>query len=598
MKKAVVISSNNDYVIKSIVALQKFVQYNKDYKKVIIGKKFSNEMKKICYYFNVLLLEVDLSKDFFLHANYKLQYPQECFYHFYSYKLLYNYDYIVNIEPDIYTNKNMDNYLHKVKYIGGTKGRNPIIKFHSIAKDYNKIKKILGNGLPNQRRILGGTRVYNVKNLKTIRFYEKIVYYYKISIKNNCPRLGDDSLMSLFQLFNSKYFFLFDFQFHLHPHFWYKNIKLSINYNKIASFHAVSHRKYWLVKDINKLNSIERFFHDNMMEFIYNNFSLDFIKKYLPEIYINIKNIKIPFYYYNDGNKNNFGDLITPYLLNKFCNKNNYEFSFKITTPKIISCGSIMRLCHEKTIVYGSGIRDIDQKINPGLIKIVRGPLTKKRLNEIGCYCPPIYGDPGLLLPLYYNPVIKKTHKIGIIPHYIHYNMAKKKYSHLKGVKVIKLVNKNIEIVIKEILSCEKTISSSLHGLIVSDAYNIPNKWVKFNNKINGDDTKYYDYFLSVNRKDINYINLFNFKKLPNNISGLIKNTNISFNKKYLQQNFFMDKNGIKNYTKYLFKKYILQDKTNLNNRILQDKNKLNNRVLLNNKTTVDSNKLYNFKFL
>ena len=198
MKKAVIISCNNDYVIKSIVALQKFVHYNKDYKKVIIGKKFNNKMKKICDSFNVLLLEVDLSKDFFLHANYKLQYPQECFYHFYSYKLLDNYDYIVNIEPDIYTNKNMDSYLHHVKYIGGTKGQS-IIMFNPIYKDYDKIKKVFGPGLPNKKRILGGTRVYNVKNLKTIGFYEKIVYYYKISIKNNCPRLGDDSLMTLFQ---------------------------------------------------------------------------------------------------------------------------------------------------------------------------------------------------------------------------------------------------------------------------------------------------------------------------------------------------------------------------------------------------------------
>ena len=87
-----------------------------------------------------------------------------------------------------------------------------------------------------------------------------------------------------------------------------------------------------------------------------------------------------------------------------------------------------MRLCNDKSIVYGSGIRDIDQNIKNGVIKIVRGPLTRKRLSEINCYCPPVYGDPGLLLSLYYNPTIKKTHKLGIIPHHIHYKVVKEMY--------------------------------------------------------------------------------------------------------------------------------------------------------------------------
>ena len=214
-----------------------------------------------------------------------------------------------------------------------------------------------------------------------------------------------------------------------------------------------------------------------------------------------------------------------------------------------------MRLCNKDTIVWGSGIRDIDQNINKGIIKSVRGPLTRKRLLEIGCYCPPIYGDPGLLLPLYYNPVVEKKYTLGIIPHYIHYDIVSKMYNGLKGIKVIKLINKDIELVINDILSCEKTISSSLHGLIVSDAYNIPNKWVKFNNKINGDDTKYYDYFKSVKRVDINYIDCSNYKKIPENTYNIIKDVNISYDINYIQEKFFMDKNGIKPYTKFLYRK-------------------------------------------
>ena len=54
-----------------------------------------------------------------------------------------------------------------------------------------------------------------------------------------------------------------------------------------------------------------------------------------------------------------------------------------------------------------------------------------------------------------------------------------------------------------------KIVSSSLHGLIVSDAYKIPNVWIQFYNNIRGDNTKFYDYFKSVNRKDTSFINSF-----------------------------------------------------------------------------------------
>ena len=290
-----------------------------------------------------------------------------------------------------------------------------------------------------------------------------------------------------------------------------------------------------------------------MIEYIYNNFTIEFIKKYLPQIYLNISNVKIPFYCNNSDN--NFGDLLIQYFLNKFCDKDTFEFDFSNKKTKIISCGSIMSLCNKETIVWGSGISDMKKNINKGIIKSVRGPLTRKRLLEIGCYCPPIYGEPGLLLPLYYNPVIKKKYRLGIIPGYTNYDVVSEMYNGEEGIKVIKIINKNIEIVINDILSCEKTISSSLYGLIVSDAYNIPNKWVKFNDKNNEDNTKYYDYFKSVKRVNIDYIDCSNNKKIPQNTYNIIKDVNVSYDIKYIQEKFFINKNGIKPYTKFLYKK-------------------------------------------
>lgn len=47
-----------------------------------------------------------------------------------------------------------------------------------------------------------------------------------------------------------------------------------------------------------------------------------------------------------------------------------------------------------------------------------------------------------------------------------------------------------------------RVVSSSLHGLIVADAYGIPSKWIKVSDKIYGDDFKYGDYYQSIGVKE------------------------------------------------------------------------------------------------
>ena len=54
---------------------------------------------------------------------------------------------------------------------------------------------------------------------------------------------------------------------------------------------------------------------------------------------------------------------------------------------------------------------------------------------------------------------------------------------------------------IDDICSCEKIISSSLHGIIIANAYGIPAKWFIIDNlPLEGSPyKKFYDYFISVN---------------------------------------------------------------------------------------------------
>lgn len=101
--------------------------------------------------------------------------------------------------------------------------------------------------------------------------------------------------------------------------------------------------------------------------------------------------------------------------------------------------------------------------------------------------------------------------------------------------------------------SCKKILSSSLHGLIVSDAYNIPNRMIKFSNKINGDGTNFTDYFLSVKR-ECSFIDCLGCKPITEQmIQSIPKEVTISIDLDLLASTMFFDKNGIKNYTKYLY---------------------------------------------
>jgi hypothetical protein len=89
------------------------------------------------------------------------------------------------------------------------------------------------------------------------------------------------------------------------------------------------------------------------------------------------------------------------------------------------------------------------------------------------------------------------------------------------NIKIINLMHSNIEEVTDAIYSCKRIVSSSLHGVIVSQAYGIPAIWTKLSNKLSGDGVKFDDYFLSVGIKPYQPQN-YTGRPLPNK-GGLIK---------------------------------------------------------------------------
>lgn len=204
-------------------------------------------------------------------------------------------------------------------------------------------------------------------------------------------------------------------------------------------------------------------------------------------------------------NTQNFGDSLNPILLQTLTGKSVKWVKFY--TPKLhyIAIGSILETATKDTVVWGSGFISEEKHCfeKPQKICAVRGPKSREILINDGIECPEIYGDPALLLPKIYSPMIQKKYKLGIIPHFIDKENAwLQNIKQNNDVKFIDIQNPDIFKVIDEILSCEKIASSSLHGIIVADAYHIPSLWIEFSDKVMGKGFKFLDYFLSVNRKD------------------------------------------------------------------------------------------------
>lgn len=208
------------------------------------------------------------------------------------------------------------------------------------------------------------------------------------------------------------------------------------------------------------------------------------------------------FHKYREENKENFGDILTPYIVEKLTGKVPLLFDPNSIYAKYIRhsimVGSIIEISNSNTIVWGTGIVNEDGIIKGGVFKAVRGYKTINRLKNLGYEVPKNVGDPALLLPLIYKNVINKKYRFGIVCHYVDFEKIKLIYEKKEDILLVNLLTDNIELVIDEILKCKKIISTSLHGIIVANAYNIEAKWWKFSDNLFGSNIKFYDYFESL----------------------------------------------------------------------------------------------------
>jgi pyruvyltransferase len=196
-------------------------------------------------------------------------------------------------------------------------------------------------------------------------------------------------------------------------------------------------------------------------------------------------------------NNLNFGDMLNYWLIKRMAKKEIIYVTEPCNEPHYIAIGSILNWATTQSIVWGAGLASLSDSVNPDCeLLAVRGPISGKIAEQNGNVDPKVYGDPALLVPLHYTKKVEKKHKIGVIPHYVDMQYILDCEIH-QDIKIINVMD-NVETILDDILSCERIISSSLHGLIVADAYGIPNLHCKFTHLIGGDGMKYTDHFLSV----------------------------------------------------------------------------------------------------
>ena len=219
---------------------------------------------------------------------------------------------------------------------------------------------------------------------------------------------------------------------------------------------------------------------------------------------------------YHDNGKYpyNLGDALAMPIINFMLGKKGIKSDKVVKGRKhLFTVGSSGLRSFQNSTIWGSGIMydglrgcwfekywDADHRHLD--IRAVRGPLTRDVFLKLGHQCPEVYGDPGILMPLIYQPgeqILKREcREYAIIPQYTTENEVRK---YFPDDRIISMNSSDYKSVIDKIVSCKKVYSSSLHGIILAEAYGVPA--IFFRGVDSRVDFKYKDYYASTGRYEV-----------------------------------------------------------------------------------------------
>lgn len=202
----------------------------------------------------------------------------------------------------------------------------------------------------------------------------------------------------------------------------------------------------------------------------------------------------------------NLGDTLSPVIVQWVCRQKGLDPNATVKgTHHLFALGSVLGMGRFDAVVWGSGIHCIAASQTVANqrdwrrydIRAVRGPLTAFLLQTMGYSCPTVYGDPGILMPLIYQPKPQKTHAATLIRHYGSLcNEAGDLYC-------LDPSTQDYETFLTELCASKKVISSSLHGIILAEAYGIPAVWLT--SGVEDQRMKYLDWYYSTGRYEVRF---------------------------------------------------------------------------------------------
>jgi pyruvyltransferase len=218
----------------------------------------------------------------------------------------------------------------------------------------------------------------------------------------------------------------------------------------------------------------------------------------------------LPLYYYQEPKLANFGDVLAYKIVEKIVGRPVEVAKHYYKGKKLLGLGSIFYFAREGDIIWASGIngKTLDKKYYTFEnldIRAVRGPLSRNFLMAyFNIYVPEVYGDPALLMP-YLFPEFKRAkepkYEYIVIPHYSEEHL----FPRTEKDEHIVYPNDPWDVVVRKILNSKLVISSSLHGIVVAEAYGIPARMLHFGETRHKFFFKYQDYYSGTGRYTFQY---------------------------------------------------------------------------------------------
>lgn len=223
----------------------------------------------------------------------------------------------------------------------------------------------------------------------------------------------------------------------------------------------------------------------------------------------------------DDPAQRNFGDFLSPLLVEMLSGK-AVRYA-PVHKADMMAIGSILprerkarrfgwpRRLH----VWGTGTDAEDRHFSGRhYYHALRG---QKSLEQVeGLHVRPALGDPGLLAAAWWEGRghVTKRYRIGLIPHYVdQQHPLLQQAACLPGVQLIDVFWPVAE-VLRAIQACDFVLSSSLHGLIVADAFGVPNRRLRLSGGLISD-FKFIDYYSAFGLDEPSPL-------LPEVLSGLV----------------------------------------------------------------------------